>query len=321
MSIIWDLKKIDLSSKTNNKKLFKSRKIGTLLLTKSNSFNNIKSQKNISNKYNIRKLSINKNCEKIKKKEEKLRDKNTRLKIKLNNINKELILAKSASHKKIFKLQQNNRLLSTAINIKKLTLDYEQNNLTSSNVFNKQRENDITIKGFKSNLIHNIRKQYFDLEKDNKNKKIILSDLKNNINTFNKNELISKNKGIMDKLIDLKNKYDEDLEQNNGYKLKMKEYIELEENLNKKNFCILELKETLNNINCINMNLENDIENLKNKLKRLEIENENLNNEYYFLNERVIQASNDKNELENKYGILYDENKDKNENYNFQNLE
>ena len=45
MSIIWDLKKIDLSSKTNNKKLFKSRKIGALLLTKSNSFNNIKSQK------------------------------------------------------------------------------------------------------------------------------------------------------------------------------------------------------------------------------------------------------------------------------------
>ena len=319
MSIIWDLKKIDLSSnpKTKKFKLFKFRKKKPLYLTKSYSFNNIKSQKtpkSIS-------LFTDKNIEKGKNIQEKLINKNIRLKIKLNNINKKLILAKSASHKKICKLQQNNKLLSTAINIKKLTLDYEQNNLTSSNVFNKQRENDITIKGFKSNLIHNIRKQYLDLENDYKKKQGIILDLKNNINNSNYKNLISKNKKIMDNLIALKKMYDTNLGKNNEYKLKMKEYIELEDNLSKKNFCVIELKDSLNDINCSNFELDNDIEKLKNKLKSLEKENEILNEQYYTLNEKVIQTKNDKKEIENKYAILIDENKEKNENFNFQNLE
>ena len=47
MSIIWDLKKIDLSSnpKTKKLKLSKLRNSKPLYLTKSYSFNNIKSQK------------------------------------------------------------------------------------------------------------------------------------------------------------------------------------------------------------------------------------------------------------------------------------
>ena len=320
MSIIWDLKKIDLSSNPKPKKLkifnFKNKK--PLYLTKSYSFNNIKSQKTPKAKS----LFTDKSIEKEKLSKEKLINKNIRLKIKLNNINKKLILAKSASHKKICKLQQNNKLLSTAINIKKLTLDCEQNNLVSTSYeYNKERENDIIMKGFKSNLIHKIKKQYLDLENDYKKKQGIILDLKNNINNSNYKNIISKNKNIMDNLIAIKKIYDTNLGKNNEYKLKMKEYIELEDNLSKKNFCVIELKDSLNDINCSNFELDNDIEKLKNKLKSLEKENEILNEQYYTLNEKVIQTKNDKKEIENKYAILIDENKEKNENFNFQNLE
>lgn len=320
MSIIWDLKKIDLSSnpKTKKLKLSKLRNSKPLYLTKSYSFNNIKSQKACKSMN----LFPNKNIEEGKITKDKLINKNIRLKIKLNNINKELILAKSANHKKIIKLQQNNKLLSTAINIKKLTLDCEHNNIISSSYeYNKERENDIVMKGFKSNLIQKIKKQYLDLEHDLKKKNKIISDLKNNINCPNNNELISKNKKIMDEIIKMKNLYDINLEKNNEYKLKMKEFIELEDNLSKKNFCVIELKESLNDINGSNTCLDNDIDKLKNKLKILEKENEMLNNQYFSLNEIVTQAENDKNEIENKYYILMEEIKEKNENFNFQNLE
>ena len=320
MSIIWDLKKIDLSSnpKTKKLKLSKLRNSKPLYLTKSYSFNNIKSQKACKSMN----LFPNKNIEEGKIIKDKLINKNIRLKIKLNNINKELILAKSANHKKIIKLQQNNKLLSTAINIKKLTLDCEHNNIISSSYeYNKERENDIAMKGFKSNLIQKIKKQYLDLEQDLKKKNKIISDLKNNINCPNNNELISKNKKIMDEIIKMKNLYDINLEKNNEYKLKMKEFIELEDNLSKKNFCVIELKESLNDINGSNTCLDIDIDKLKNKLKILEKENEMLNNQYFSLNEIVTQAENDKNEIENKYYILMEEIKEKNENFNFQNLE
>ena len=127
---------------------------------------------------------------------------------------------------------------------------------------------------------------------------------------------MTKNKNIMDNLIALKKIYDTHLGKNNEYKLKMKEYIELEDNLSKKNFCIIELKESLNDINCSNIDLDNDIEKLKNKLKILEKENEMLNNQYYTLNDKVTQAENDKNEIENKYAMIMDENKEKSENEN-----
>ena len=318
MSIIWDLKKIDISPNPLKQKLFKLRKKGTLLLTKSYSYNNIKSQKTPKNISNFKNIINIKTEENNSERGKKLIEKNTRLKIKLNNINKKLILAKSANHKKDFKLQQNNKLLFHAIDIKKKTLDYEQNDkITSNYYFNKKKENDIAIEGFKSNLIHKIKKQYLDLENEFENKNNIIKELKDNIINFNKKAVISKNKKIMNNLIAIKNKYDENLKENNEYKLKMKEYIELEDDLNKKNFCILELKETFNNIIISNNNLECDIEKLKNKLKSLEFENENLNKKYYSLKERVIQATNDKNEIENKYAILIDENKEKNENYNY----
>ena len=310
MSSIWDLKKIDFSTNPKTNKFYKLRKEGPFSLTKSYSFNNIKFCKTPLNTYKLKNI-FNSNSSGKKQTEEKLRNKNVKLKIKLNDINQELILAKSAGNKKIFQLQQNNKLLNTAITIKKLTFETEQNNIKSSSYsFNKKCEEEITLKGFKSNLIQKIKKQFLDLEKDNKKKKTILSNLKNSVNNLNNNkELLKINKKLMNNFISLKNKYDDNLERNNEYKLKMREYIEFEEKLNKKKFCILELKESLNDINNSNINLENDIEKLKNKLKKLEIENESLNKHYYFLNERFIQASKDKNELENKFEILVGDNK------------
>ncbi len=324
MSIIWKLKKLDLSTGHKGKNILKIKNSGALNLPKSNSFSNINNCNAHFNNYNFRNIFINNSFEKIKT-EKKLRDKNIQLKMKLNNINQELFLAKSLGNKKILKLQQNNKLLSNAINIKKLcleTFNNHDNTKSSSNSYIKKRENDITLNGFKSNLIYKIKQQYLNLENEYKNKKEILINLKNNVKNLNNNiESKNINKKLWENFISLKNKYDLDLEKNNEYKLKMNEYIELEEKLNKKNFCILELKETLKDINDSNMNLENDIENLKNKLKILEFENETLNNQYYFLNEKFIQASKDKSELENKFELYFSEGKEKNDGDNFQNYE
>ena len=324
MSIIWKLKKLDLSTGHKGKKILKIKNSGALNLPKSNSFSNINNCNAHFNNYNFRNIFINNSFEKIKT-EKKLRDKNIQLKMKLNNINQELFLAKSLGNKKILKLQQNNKLLSNAINIKKLcleTFNNHDNTKSSSNSYIKKRENDITLNGFKSNLIYKIKQQYLNLENEYKNKKEILINLKNNVTNLNNNiESKNINKKLWENFISLKNKYDLDLEKNNEYKLKMNEYIELEEKLNKKNFCIIELKEALKDINDSNMNLENDIENLKNKLKILEFENETLNNQYYFLNEKFIQASKDKSELENKFELYFSEEKEKNDGDNLQNYE
>ena len=312
MSIIWDLKKIDLNKNLENNRLFKFRNRGIFCLTKSHSFNKIKSGKtpSINNKYKL--LFTNNSNDKLRKNEKQLKEKNTKLKIQLNNIYNELILAKSAGNKKNNKLHQNNKLLINAINIKKLTLDLD--NKSSSNFYNIKTEENLTIKGFKSNLIYKIKKQYLDLENENKNKKNFISDLKNNINNCNNKEVLNKNKKLMNKFKALKTMYDINLEKNNENKLKMKEFIELEDKLSKKNFYILEMKESLNDINEKKIGLENDIEKLKKKLKTLETENEKLNNEYLYLNEKYNQASKEKNEVENKLSILIGENNEKTKN-------
>lgn len=312
MSIIWDLKKIDLNKNLENNRLFKFRNRGIFYLTKSHSFNKIKSGKtpSINNKYKL--LFTNNSNDKLRKNEKQLKEKNTKLKIQLNNIYNELILAKSAGNKKNNKLHQNNKLLINAINIKKLTLDLD--NKSSSNFYNIKTEENLTIKGFKSNLIYKIKKQYLDLENENKNKKNFISDLKNNINNCNNKEVLNKNKKLMNKFKALKTMYDINLEKNNENKLKMKEFIELEDKLSKKNFYILEMKESLNDINEKKIGLENDIEKLKKKLKTLETENEKLNNEYLYLNEKYNQASKEKNEVENKLSILIGENNEKTKN-------
>lgn len=54
--------------------------------------------------------------------ENKLKKKNAQLKLNIHKYNKEIILAKSAEHKKAFELKQKEKLLKTAIDIKKLSL-------------------------------------------------------------------------------------------------------------------------------------------------------------------------------------------------------
>ena len=314
MSIIWDLKKLDLSSNPTKKKIIRN-----LHLKKSNSFN-FNSQtkdKDIRYKQLLTSISFSK-----RKKDEKLKYKNIKLKINLNNIDNELILAKSAKNKKAFQIEKNCKLISNSLNIKKLNLFTEQNSvLSSSYAYNKKRENEIIMKTFKSNLVQKIKKKYSELENKYKNKTKILSDLKNIKKNNNNKELQTKNKKILENFIKLKNQYDSDLFKNNEYKIKIKEYIELEEKLTKKNFCILELKESLNDINYSNINLENDIENLKNKLEKLERENEKLNSQYNILSDRYTKVSNDKREIEKEYAIFFDENNKNDKNINLSNFE
>ena len=244
--------------------------------------------------------------------ESKLRKNNKKLQLNLNKMQKDLIVAKSVEHKKIFELKKKKKLLNTAMNIKRLNIESEQdkNYLFSSsyNFFQKQKESEIIKESFKSNLLYKIKKQYLNLEKEHQKKINEINELKNNIKQCKNKNLISKNQKLLNDLIELKNNYDINITKNNEYKLKMKDYIELEDKLTKKNFLVLNLQDSLKEINDTNINIENNIEELKIKLKVLEVENKNLNNQFNILNENCNQVLINKKEIENKYAILIDKN-------------
>ncbi len=320
MSMVEKLKKYRLIKYLYNKKSknifntdFPNKK---LTLKKSNSFN-IKTENNDTN--NIIPLLTLKSFSKNKE-QTKLRNKNTKLKLNLTKMQKDLVLAKSTEHKKLFELKKKERLLNNAINMKKLAIETEDNFINSfSNIYQREKEKEIIEESFKSNLLYKIKKQYSFLEKEHNKKDNEIIKLKNNIKHCKNKELISKNQKLLIDLIEIKDNYDENLLKNNEYKIKMKDYIELEEKLTKKNFFILQLQESLKDITNSNINIENDIEELKFKLKELEIENHNLNTQFDILNENCNQVLINKKELENKYAILLDEEKQKNEN-NISNL-
>ena len=288
-----------------------------LTLHKSNSFN-IKTETN--NKNSIIPLITLKSSSNSKA-QSKLRNKNTQLKLNLNKMQKDLILAKSSKHKKLFELKKKEKLLNDAVNIKKLAIETEQDNFLCSytNIFQKIKEKEIIEDSFKSNLLYKIKKQYFILEKEHNKKMNEIIKLKNNIKHCKNKELIDKNQKLLNDLIEIKDNYDENYIKNNEYKLKMRDYIELEDKLTRKNFFILQLQESLKEITNTNINIENDIEELKMKLKMLEVENQNLNTQFDILNENCNQVLINKKEIENKYAILFDDEKQNNEN-NISNL-
>lgn len=287
--------------------------------TKSNSFN-IKTETNDKNIMPLLYINNQGNINNSKF-EEKLKNKNTQLQLNLNKFNKELILAKSAEHKKIFELKKKEKLLNKAINIKKLTLQPDTDNFlysTNTDIFLKEKENELIEKSFQSNLLYKIKKQYFNLEKEYNGKLDEISNLKNNIKNCQNKELIQKNNKLLNDFKELKKNYDLNVNKNNEYKIKIKDYIELEDKLTRKNFFILNLQEQLKEINNNNTIIENDIEEMRLKLKFLEEENKVLNSQFDMLNDNYNQVAINKKEIENKYEILLDDEKEIND-INFSN--
>ena len=314
MSMVENLKKYRLTKYLYNKKsknnIYTDTKKRKFNLPKSNSFS-IKTEANKSNNKLIPLLSL-KTTGPVSKNEieEKLKNKYTQLQLNLSKIKKDLILAKSAEHKKIFELKKKEKLLNKAVNIKKLTLQsVPDNDLVSNRIdmFQKERENELIENSFKSNLLYKIKKEYCNLEKEHQKKLNQISKLKNNIKNCKNKELTKQNQKLYDDFKELKKNYDISMNKNNEYKIKMKEYIELEDKLARKKFFILELQESLKDITNININIENEIEELKIKLKLLEMENNNLNNQFNILNDNCNQVIINKKEIENKYAILVED--------------
>ena len=253
--------------------------------------------------------------------ENKLKKNNAQLKLNIHKYNKEIILAKSAEHKKIFELKQKEKLLKAAIDIKKLSLQEPGNfhSTLNSDTFLQEKEDEIIEKSFQSNLLYKIKKQYFNLEKDYKNKVNEIAELKNNIKRSKNNELDMQNKKILNDYVKLKESHEINMNKNNEYKIEMKDYIELEDKLTKKNFIILELQEQLKQATNSNICIENDIEEMKLKLKSLEIENKNLNNQFELLNENYNIVEINKKEIENKLAKLIEDERQTSENIIFNN--
>ena len=298
--------------KKSDNKIYANMKKRKLNLQKSNSFN-INTNSNNNSKA-IPLLSLKTPGNNI---QSKLRNNNKKLQLNLNKIQKELILAKSVEHKKNFELKKKEKLLTSAVNIKRLALELEQENFfpsNSINIFQKERENELIEESFKSNLLYKIKTKYFNQEKIYQTKLNEISKLKSNIRHCKNKDLIKNNQNLLKDFVELKKNYDICISKNNEYKLKMKDYIELEDKLTKKNFFILKLQESLKEITDANINIENYIEELKLKLKLLEEENNNLNMQFDMLNENCNQVLINKKEIENKYAILLNEEKPNKEN-------
>jgi hypothetical protein len=226
MSMVENLKKYRLTKYLYNKKsknnIYTDTKKRKFNLPKSNSFS-IKTEANKNNNKLIPVLSL-KTTGPVSKNEieEKLKNKYTQLQLNLSKIKKDLILAKSAEHKKIFELKKKEKLLNKAVNIKKLTLQsVPDNDLVSNRIdmFQKERENELIENSFKSNLLYKIKKEYCNLEKEHQKKLNQISKLKNNIKNCKNKELTKQNQKLYDDFKELKKNYDISMNKNNEYTL------------------------------------------------------------------------------------------------------
>ena len=291
---------------TNNKAKYKK---------KSNSFKfnteiNDDQQQNFS--FNLKKIRKNKsNASKLEneKTNDKLYLRNIQLKSKLNKIEKDLVLAKSANHKKDRELLEKKKLITTAISdFNKINnfdlfpnVDLKEDLISSTSIENFKKERE---KGIKINYLYKIRKEYLELVKENDAKNREISNLKNNTKNPDISKMTNENKEILDSLIKISKEHKIIAEQNNANKLKMKKFLELEETKTKKNFFILQIQESLKKCKGENVKYEDELKLLKNKLKSLETEHKNLYFQYRLLQDNYNRVMENKADIEKKYELL-----------------
>ena len=291
---------------TNNKTKFKKKSNSI----KCNTEINYNQQQNLS--FNLKKMRKNRsNLSKLEneKTNDKLYLRNIQLKTKLNKVEKDLILAKSANHKKDRELLEKKKLISTAINdIDKISnldlfpnIDLNENLVSPTSIDNFKKERE---KGIKINYLYKMRKEYLKLVKENDTINGEISNLKNNTKNPDISEISNKNKKILEDLIKIRKEHKIIIEQNNENKLKMKKFLELEETKTKKNFFILQLQESLKLCKCLNVKFEYELGLMKDKLKSLELENKNLNFQYGLLQDNYNQIAVNKENIEKKYELL-----------------
>ena len=127
----------------------------------------------------------------------------------------------------------------------------------------------------KNNYISKFRKQYNELKNKYNEKLEEINELKKNMKLTKLNELKIQNKEAFNEFNKLKDLYNNLFEENKNNLEKIKKLSEIEIELNQKNLIILQLQESLKLSSSTNIKYENEIERLKKTISKLQNENKN----------------------------------------------
>ena len=313
-------KKFKIKKKINNQ-ITPNKIIRNLHLNKSNSYNNISNPNNkndICNPENndsslILNLKLRNNSKKEKifyKDSESLYESNIHLKTEINKLKKELMQTKAENQRKENELIKKDKLLQNAFD---KGIDVNDDNirnkiLMNDNINNNNNNNIFLEKDIKKNsYISKFKKQYNDLKNKYNEKIEEINKIKKSLKTTKLNELLIQNKETLKEFNKLKDLYNHLFEENNNNIEKLNKLSETENELNEKNLIILQLQESLKLSSSTNIKYENEIENLKKSISKLQYENQRLTNKLQTLYEYFNKKNGNKEEKQNNVFELNEE--------------
>ena len=129
----------------------------------------------------------------------------------------------------------------------------------------------------KNNYMFKFRKQYNELKNKYNEKLEEIDELKKNMKITKLNELKIQNKETFNEFNKLKDLYNNLFEENKNNLEKIKKLSDIEVELNQKNLIILQLQESLKLSSSANLKYENEIEKLRKTISKLQNENKILN--------------------------------------------
>lgn len=159
----------------------------------------------------------------------------------------------------------------------------------------------------KNNYISKFRKQYNELKNKYNEKLEEINELKKNMKMTKLNELKIQNKEAFNEFNKLKDLYNNLFEENKNNLEKIKKLSEIEIELNQKNLIILQLQESLKLSSSTNIKYENEIERLKKTISKLQNENKILNDKLKTLFEHYNKNNIRKDENPNNIFELNEE--------------
>ena len=187
-------------------------------------------------------------------------------------------------------------------------MDVDEENLAKDILIIDGNKNIFLEKNIKkNNYISKFRKQYNELKNKYNEKIEEITKIKKSLKTTKLNELILQNKETFKEFNKLKDLYNNLFQENKNNLEKINKFSQTENELNEKNLIILHLQESLKLSSSTNIKYENEIENLKKNIAKLQYENQRLTNKLKTLYEYFNKKNIIKGEQQNNIFELNEE--------------
>ena len=228
---------------------------------------------------------------------EDLNIKNRQINKEIKKIKKILINVNEQNKKKEEEINKQTDLIDEILNInKKAYLDTLEN-------LEKNYKKDKN-KNF-NDLLDKLYRQYQELMIDNNEKDLEIKKLKRNKENTKRNELIIENNILKNQYNIYKNICKNIEIQNERYQKKLRNKLEIENEILEKNFEILQIQESLKISNAINIQKENEKAQLLNKIKEIQLKNKEMKSKIKQINQEYNYILLSKKELEDNIYIAY----------------